>query len=247
MSTRRHRWVCPRCGQARLASARPRKTATVRYCLPCSEATGTLVERTCPVLERERRARVERKKKQRDRRAAARARAKARAKDRRAERDEAKWHYGGRDLRDEARRLLQVARSNGYTCRRPKITVNWRHKGNHGSGRSWGGRVHLTIPRGSLAAPALALLAHELAHEIAPASERHGPEWRWIFRCLVEQGYGCTMQYESGCDQYAYHRAAIRGIAAALGEGSCVCVHCEQPYPGSYCPGCQKAGKEQSP
>lgn len=48
------RWTCPRCSTGRLAPSRPRRDDVRRYCLPCSEATGRLVERVCPANERER-------------------------------------------------------------------------------------------------------------------------------------------------------------------------------------------------
>ncbi len=53
-------WVCPSCGGGLLAPGRPRRDDVRRYCLPCSEATGRLVARTCPAADRERAARAER-------------------------------------------------------------------------------------------------------------------------------------------------------------------------------------------
>lgn len=50
------RWVCPRCNVGRLAPTRPRRDDVRRYCLPCSEATGRLVERVAPSIERKRAA-----------------------------------------------------------------------------------------------------------------------------------------------------------------------------------------------
>jgi hypothetical protein len=55
----RHKWVCGLCSSAVLGSARPRLSATERYCLDCSAQSGSLVRRVCPVLEQQReRARV---------------------------------------------------------------------------------------------------------------------------------------------------------------------------------------------
>lgn len=48
------RWKCPRCGGGVLAPSRPRRDDVRRYCLDCSKATGRLVERTSPSVERER-------------------------------------------------------------------------------------------------------------------------------------------------------------------------------------------------
>lgn len=70
------RWTCPQCDRPGiLAPGRMRKVDVRRYCLPCSEATGKLVERVCPALERKREAaRAEQAE-----RAVAKRKAKARA------------------------------------------------------------------------------------------------------------------------------------------------------------------------
>lgn len=62
-AAKRVRWECPNgLHPGVLGSTRPRANATVRYCLPCSEAAGVLVERSAPALERKRRVRVEAKR-----------------------------------------------------------------------------------------------------------------------------------------------------------------------------------------
>lgn len=58
----RKRWICPLCENGVLAPSRPRKNNVLRYCLPCSEKTGKLVERTCPALDAKREAKAERKR-----------------------------------------------------------------------------------------------------------------------------------------------------------------------------------------
>lgn len=45
MSTPLRRWRCSRCGSGCKAPSAPRKNDVRRYCLPCSEETGKLVER----------------------------------------------------------------------------------------------------------------------------------------------------------------------------------------------------------
>lgn len=62
-SQKRYRWICPVCKNGKLATSRPRKNATVRYCLSCSEKDGVLIERTCPTLDKVRHAKQERSKK----------------------------------------------------------------------------------------------------------------------------------------------------------------------------------------
>jgi hypothetical protein len=209
---KQYRWVCPECGGFKLASSRPKRLATVRFCLPCSESTGLLVERSCPKLDKARESKAAREKARRQR--AVVRRKKARAK--RLGTAEEKWHYGGYDLRTEATRLLKIARDEGYRCKKPSMTASWRHKGNYATGRSWGGKVHFTIPKGSPAAPALVLLAHELAHEATP--DHHGHEWRWLFRTLVNKGYDVVVEYKAGCSSHDLHKAAIKAVAVKLNE-----------------------------
>lgn len=48
------RWKCRRCDSGVLAPSRPRSDDVRRFCLPCSEKTGRLVQRYCPSLEKER-------------------------------------------------------------------------------------------------------------------------------------------------------------------------------------------------
>lgn len=45
------RWRCPKCGGVRLAPSAPRADDVRRFCLPCSEKGGRLVERVCVVRE----------------------------------------------------------------------------------------------------------------------------------------------------------------------------------------------------
>ncbi len=55
----RRRWVCPECNTGALGPDRPRKNATVRYCLTCSAKSKTLVERYCPAHETKRARKAE--------------------------------------------------------------------------------------------------------------------------------------------------------------------------------------------
>lgn len=42
---KRKRWVCPLCKVGKLGLQRPRRDDVIRYCFPCSEQTGRMVER----------------------------------------------------------------------------------------------------------------------------------------------------------------------------------------------------------
>ena len=47
-------WRCPDCGNQKRAPGKPRRNDVRRFCLPCSQRTGYMVERVCPVLETKR-------------------------------------------------------------------------------------------------------------------------------------------------------------------------------------------------
>ena len=96
---KQRRWVCPKCQSAKLAPSKPRKKDTRRFCLPCSEETGFLVERTCPALDREREEKATK----------AKAREETRLKKQEI-RDRKKYDVGGLDFREEWRRLLKISR-----------------------------------------------------------------------------------------------------------------------------------------
>ncbi len=68
----RKRWVCPRCGSGVLAPSRPRRDDVRRFCLKCSQKTGRLVERTCPVLDLKAQKKADAKRRAAARKAAAR-------------------------------------------------------------------------------------------------------------------------------------------------------------------------------
>lgn len=85
---KQYRWVCPECETAIHAPSRMRSNDVRRYCLDCSDATGFLVERACPVLDRKREASRQRSQKKaatkarRKRRKTAAREARAKAADR---------------------------------------------------------------------------------------------------------------------------------------------------------------------
>lgn len=93
--------ACPACGVTKLSPARARRDDVRRFCLPCSEASGRLVERVSPA-----RLRKEAKAK-----AARRAEANARAQLKRAWRAEerARWVHNGFDIRPLAIRIWRAA------------------------------------------------------------------------------------------------------------------------------------------
>lgn len=219
---KRYRWVCPECGVGKLASSRPKANATVRFCLPCSSKSPELVERTCPTLDKARASKAERRKAAARRKATrAQARKKRRKEQKAREAEARQWVQGdgdarGWDLQAEAKRLVGLLRQEGYRLAQPELTVR-RRKDNYTTGTSYGGRVTMTIPRLCSAHRALALLAHELAHEAAPCDEHHGQEWRACFIRLVELGYG-VLPVDKGHSKQTLHTAAELAIREGLGD-----------------------------
>lgn len=90
--TKRVRWECPNGCAGVLGSSRPRTDDVVRYCLICSAATGCLVKRSAPALERRRAARK-----------ALKARKRAQSAERTRERANIYYIVGGTDLREVLR------------------------------------------------------------------------------------------------------------------------------------------------
>lgn len=167
---KRYRWKCPRCGSGKLLGMRPRVNATDRFCLPCSEETGTLVERVCPVLETQRE------------KAAAKAAEKQKQK---RLREAGKYVVNGVDLRKELSRLWRIAQRIEPRLGKqspPTLTIH-RSKRWGTSGRAWtssfaltkgkggavyrGPRIHLTC--GTNLGTMLYVFAHEVAHHVATA------------------------------------------------------------------------------
>lgn len=179
MAKKRYRWVCPNCDKGALGPQRPRKNNVVRYCLPCSSKAGVLVERTCPSLEKRRSAR----------KAKVTKKAKRKRDSAKARRDEL-WVYQGWDLEKELTRMCKHPELN--LRRKPVVEIRRRKQGNYCTGRSYGGRIVLTIPTEATAGQALALLAHEVAHEDRGA-RGHGERWRTVFTTLAEDLYGAEI------------------------------------------------------
>jgi hypothetical protein len=204
------RWVCPRCGQGRLAPRRPRRDDVRRYCLRCSEQTGRLVERVAPALEHQR--------EQRQQAAAERRKRKA---ERERERERAYYTVAGVDLREEMRRLVRLRAFGGRTgrlARRPP-TLHVRRASSYPSvlGRAWWhqNRIQLTDYPGITREDVLETLCHELVH-IHERTDEDGRAHGYAFRAKMaeafEEAYG--VRPRGGQRRTAYHgryAAALRG------------------------------------
>lgn len=176
-AAKRVRWDCPTGEHAgALGPSRPRKLATVRYCLPCSEAAGVLVERVAPALERKRAVK-----------SARRSSASARAAESLAARSVVNARdAAGRDVMvDVLAEVAECAKLLGI--RRPKVTVARSKTRSGTSGRAWPEehRIHITTSAGRPCAERLReVILHECVHVADTVRTKrthhdyHGPKFK---------------------------------------------------------------------
>lgn len=196
-AAKRVRWACPTgTHPGVLASTRPRRDDLVRYCLQCSIATGRLVERVAPALERRRAAAAERAagtaKAKRAARSAALARARAA--------ETARYTVEGLDLRVELERIRRLPLFVGTRVARmaPGFTVTrCRTAPRTCVGRAWPSehRIHLSLWPTISRAKACATLVHELTHLWVGRDNRdskawHGEAFQRAMRAAFKAAYG---------------------------------------------------------
>jgi hypothetical protein len=201
-----------------LGSRRPPKDSIVRYCLPCSEATGRLVERTAPALERQRAT------------GAARSAVKAKAKREKLSQAKADGRSAavlvdGKLTKVRIDHLLRrvwalpTRRAETPRLECPDIHVRRSRSNGYSTGHchvGWG-QITVTIGKDVDFASALAVVIHEAAHEITYMRERnrdhHGPLFRSVFRSLVSEWTGVDYRTEGHeGDKYEFHQAMIRHL-----------------------------------
>lgn len=157
MSTpQRKRWVCPECGKGALAPSRLRSNDVRRFCLPCSVASGLLVERRSPALDRQRAATSAARSEQAkaDRAAAAAAR-------------QARATVEGFDLAPEAKRMWKALAEWHGGASMP--TILWRRakiRIGHTTGHCRYGSRRIVVTLGSDLADAQETVLHELVHAV---------------------------------------------------------------------------------
>lgn len=199
---KKYRWNCPECGTGKLLSSRPRKNATARYCLPCSEETGYLVERVSPALERKR-AQKTAQRAQRAKRERART---ATVRQDRAAAVEAKWFSDDKDMRVTIREIcvsIPFLRDRGVTVSRTaekiiKHASLFNRDGTTGS--AWRGSPNhpgsVSLNFGKDYARSWDLALHELLHAIG---FKHGPEMTHALLVCARQFWG-ENPYDHGYD-----------------------------------------------
>lgn len=152
----RRRWVCPEgCGNNVLAPERIRKDNVLRYCLPCSERTGKLVERICPAVE----ARRERAKAKRQEKSAA---------ERAAERESFLLSDGTdvRKLVKRAKRLRAWSFEGDHVAaavRRCRYEIDLSYAREY-RGLAWPDKIQVWFGKETHVSVAMTVIVHELAH-----------------------------------------------------------------------------------
>jgi len=216
------RWVCPRCRRGVNAPSRPRMDDVRRYCLPCSAATGRLVERTCPARETAAQARA----------AAAKEKV-ARQVDR--EEDAAMtFGYFPQLIRTA---FARYARLRAWGPSLARVTFNLRFKGytralmegrpapetilhyaRYTSGHCYG-RSRIVVTVGYDPADAHLTLLHELAHAAAPSyGEGHG---RAFYARLHDAIFEVTgARIPGGLRGHVFHAAARARVSDWLYVGA---------------------------
>jgi hypothetical protein len=235
---KRIRWDCPTgTHPGILGPTRPPRDSIVRYCLPCTQATGRLVQRTAPALEAKRAAAGTRQK---TKTVTARQRAIA-ARARRAAAETERFTVDGVDLRVEMARLVRLpvfGGSTGRLARRPPtFTVTRRTaepRSRYGFAEPHANRINLSLWPGMNLADAYETLVHELCHlHHGGRSEDggwHGDQFWQVMDRAFKQAYGVDPIVRSALRANRYHgryAAALRrlddvhtGLARAASEGA---------------------------
>lgn len=183
------RWVCPDCSSTKLAPQKPRRDDVRRYCLPCSEKTGRLVQRVCPVLQKKALNLQERRAKQRENLQKARRAVKEMATRRRKERVD--WEKPLRQLHERWQRLrswglvLNCSLNIKRSSRRPDH--GWAYPERYGKGKVV---IYLDPVAPVDGAANQALLLHEMAHIAAGPGEHHSIKWRELFIAACDEILG---------------------------------------------------------
>lgn len=195
------RWECPNGHAAVLGPKRPRRDSIVRFCLPCSEEAGRLVERTAPVVERRSKALAEKREaKEAAKREAARVqRQREKESERQRKEREAQERLAyltvrtqdavGRmidvNVEDELRVMARKVLGRKSSLARGHFTVKVRRSDVgtwHGHAKPWRNEIVLTLPKGINRWEDLqVLLLHELVHVYSRAVKAHDRIYRQDF------------------------------------------------------------------
>ena len=181
-------WKCPHCNSGKRAPERPRQNDVRRYCLPCSERTGRLVERVCPALNaaRQRKHAVHKERRSRKREYA-------------RETDARRYIAGGVDVRDVVKRALRlpsvlaelrINHPDQARAGQPRIHVRrTRCQPNSRAGTAWPREYRMQIvswpsqPMNCLRKT----VVHECVHLALPPGEGHGAAFKVTMREAIRE------------------------------------------------------------
>lgn len=186
--TKLFRWVCPVCLCYVLAPSKPRKLDVRRWCLPCSQETGKLVERSSPKLSKQREAAKLKAAKKTKSKAKAKQRAKQAVREARIAKD-GRVAY----LYTAFKFWWRLSAWQGNL--KPKPTLYIQEGGNerkNTSGHAYYGPWRITLTVAKNKADALTVLLHELAHLACydGSGDHHGGIWKVTFIRAVQEVTG---------------------------------------------------------
>jgi hypothetical protein len=177
-------WTCPQCGDRKRGSSRPRRNATVRFCLSCSAKSDVLVAREARALEAKRADLAE-----------ARKRRQASVKERAEARLSAYYKLNGVNVLDELRIMWKTAAARDRRVaherddRTPTLKVRRPRRQRHWCGWARAIDQTISITAGEHVDPAriLEILAHEVAHLCTPIGEHHGVSFTQVLNEIVRE------------------------------------------------------------
>jgi len=199
--SKRRLWRCPECRAGILAPGKLRKIDVRRYCLPCSEEAGVLVERKCKVNEEK-----AKEAKKKSAKKAAKKRAKI-SRRRRATKEAHKtfWLVDGLDLRKEFARICSYPHLRTGLARKGIVTDIFVQRDNckttyHGKVYGSSSTMKLWLKRGAVTRfQAVMIICHELAHIIDDDRAAigggwgHGESWWSHFKEIVYEAFGVSV------------------------------------------------------
>lgn len=217
----RVRWECPAgIHPGVLGSTRPRLKSTVRYCLPCSEAAGELVERVAPALERQRAAKtaVARKREERN---TEQARATKRAQNF-LEVRELDGTRGEVDIRKTLERMIRLPvlrdlaeRHCPYArLRAPEVTLRRSTEKGYNTGHApyWSWGFVVTASADADRESFEELLLHELLHLLTPGAH-HNNRYRSLLAMAAREYWpGIKVRADDADTAYGLDRFIVKTV-----------------------------------
>lgn len=161
-------WECPTCGDRKRGLTKPRLDATIRFCLGCSAKSDHLVPRVCTTVER----------------------AKVAKKINRELREEERSFWGGVDLREVWKLMLQLPGIPERLLRKkPTMKVRRCTIRPRQVGTAWyeEHRVQVSVWKNRPLSHVVETLIHELAHLVTYAEAEvtgHGPRFQRTLEAL---------------------------------------------------------------